>query len=63
MSDIECLVEVWEITEYRDNSVYQTKFKGLKWIDIDDRNNPPKGFQYVPQVNDNPQSPRRIKEK
>ena len=58
MSDYECLVEVFEITEWRDNSVYRTQFKELKWIDIDDCNNPPKGFQYVPQAETNPQSPR-----
>lgn len=48
MSDFECLVEIYEITEWRDNSVYQTKFLERNWVDMDDYHNPPKNFKYCP---------------
>lgn len=46
MSDYEHLVEIFEITEYRDDSVYKTKSHGERWVDIDEK--PPNGFQYAP---------------
>lgn len=48
MSQYECLVDVYDITEYRDNSVYRTKLRERTWIDIDERLKAPKGVIYAP---------------
>lgn len=46
MASWERLVEVYEITEYRDGAVYNTESRGYKWIR--DGETPPKGFIYTP---------------
>jgi hypothetical protein len=43
---IEKLVELYEITEYRDGCVYRTAYRDTLWVDIDAK--PDKGFQFAP---------------
>jgi hypothetical protein len=36
MRKLEKLVEVWQVTEWRGDSIYRTKFVELKWVPIDE---------------------------
>lgn len=52
MSKHEKLVDVFQIIEWRDNSVYKTKFIEQRWVDMDEK--APEGFSYAPLSTNDP---------
>jgi hypothetical protein len=47
MSNLEKLVEVFEITEWREGAVFKTRSLGLRWVDFDEKYRSPEGFIYA----------------
>jgi hypothetical protein len=44
---VEVLVEVWEITEYKDGCIYKTKYVCDEWVPMENRDKAPKGFVHA----------------
>lgn len=47
---VQVLRELWEIIEYKDNSIYRTRYVEDVWVDPNEE--PPAGFQYVVKSSD-----------
>ena len=60
MRKTQVLRELYQITEWKDDSVYRTKYVETQWVNYDDRNNPPKGYLYAVVSDPDIQSIRTI---
>jgi hypothetical protein len=46
MSELQKIIEVWRITEWRDGSIWKTEYVEDRWVGIDEK--PPAGFLFTP---------------
>ena len=52
MRQVQTLIDVFEITEYRNGCIYRTAFVEQKWVPAHEK--PPEGFLYAPLSSTDP---------